>query len=386
MGKPRPSGRNSGGCGKGSAKEQKLLSRAEFPAQGEKMAEAAEGNPEDRDFRILMDYTHGFMVSQVLFTASDLGLFDALALGPMDAAAVARALGSSPRGTRLLLETCASLGLVQWEDGMGGPTFALTRLSRLFLLAGSPLSQCSMLRYLAGTTVQCWGELGGAVREGRSQYAQAVGVATWEPFKAIYRSHAERLLFMQALQDTWSVYGERVLTAFDLSEFRVICDIGGGSGALATACARLYPTSLVSVFDTPDVVAAARTHFRPPRGAPPIRFLGGDFFRSRLPSADLYILARVLHDWTDADAARLLGRIGRAGGRGTALLLVEAVLTPGGCGPVRTLLLSLTMLLQTQGRERTEAEYQNMAAAAGFTRCFQCRPTGGDLNVMLTRK
>ncbi|XP_041911932.1 acetylserotonin O-methyltransferase-like isoform X3 [Arvicola amphibius] len=368
MGKPRPSGRNSGGCGKGSAKEQKLLSRAE-----------------------------------VLFTASDLGLFDALALGPMDAAAVARALGSSPRGTRLLLETCASLGLVQWEDGMGGPTFALTRLSRLFLLAGSPLSQCSMLRYLAGTTVQCWGELGGAVREGRSQYAQAVGVATWEPFKAIYRcpaphsgttphpgptprSHAERLLFMQALQDTWSVYGERVLTAFDLSEFRVICDIGGGSGALATACARLYPTSLVSVFDTPDVVAAARTHFRPPRGAPPIRFLGGDFFRSRLPSADLYILARVLHDWTDADAARLLGRIGRAGGRGTALLLVEAVLTPGGCGPVRTLLLSLTMLLQTQGRERTEAEYQNMAAAAGFTRCFQCRPTGGDLNVMLTRK
>ncbi|XP_038204269.1 acetylserotonin O-methyltransferase-like isoform X5 [Arvicola amphibius] len=338
MGKPRPSGRNSGGCGKGSAKEQKLLSRAEFPAQGEKMAEAAEGNPEDRDFRILMDYTHGFMVSQVLFTASDLGLFDALALGPMDAAAVARALGSSPRGTRLLLETCASLGLVQWEDGMGGPTFALTRLSRLFLLAGSPLSQCSMLRYLAGTTVQCWGELGGAVREGRSQYAQAVGVATWEPFKAIYRSHAERLLFMQALQDTWSVYGERVLTAFDLSEFRVICDIGG------------------------------------------------DFFRSRLPSADLYILARVLHDWTDADAARLLGRIGRAGGRGTALLLVEAVLTPGGCGPVRTLLLSLTMLLQTQGRERTEAEYQNMAAAAGFTRCFQCRPTGGDLNVMLTRK
>lgn len=42
----------------------------------------------------------------------------------------------------------------------------------------------------------------------------------------------------------------------------------------------------------------------------------GDFFRSRLPRADLYILARVLHDWTDADATRLLGRIGRAGGQG----------------------------------------------------------------------
>lgn len=45
-----------------------------------------------------------------------------------------------------------------------GPTFTLTRLSRLFLLPGSPLSQRSMLRYLAGTTARCWGELCGAVR------------------------------------------------------------------------------------------------------------------------------------------------------------------------------------------------------------------------------
>ncbi|KAH0519278.1 Acetylserotonin O-methyltransferase [Microtus ochrogaster] len=244
------------------------------------MADAAAGDPGDGDFRLLMDYAHGFMVSQVLFTASDLGLFEALAPGPLETAAVARALGSSPRGTRLLLDACAGLGLVRAEPGRGG---------------------------------------------------------------------------------------------------------GGGSGALAAACARLHPTSSVSVFDTHDVIATARAHFRRPRGDPPIRFLGGDFFRSPLPRADLYILARVLHDWTDADAARLLGRIGRAGGRGSALLLVEAVLTPGGRGPARALLLSLTMLLQTRGRERTEAEFRAMAAAAGFTR-FQRRPTGGDLEVMLARK
>ena len=70
---------------------------------------------------------------------------------------------------------------------------------------------------------------------------------------------------------------------------------------------------------------------------------------------------------------------------GSALLLVEAVLTPGGRGPARALLLSLTMLLQTRGRERTEAEFRAMAAAAGFA-CFQRRPTGGDLEVMLARK
>lgn len=29
------------------------------------MAEAAQGNPEDGDFQLLMEYAHGFMVSQV---------------------------------------------------------------------------------------------------------------------------------------------------------------------------------------------------------------------------------------------------------------------------------------------------------------------------------
>lgn len=71
---------------------------------------------------------------------------------------------------------------------------------------------------------------------------------------------------------------------------------------------------------------------------------------------------------------------------GAALLLVEAVLTPGGRGPARALLLSLTMLLQTRGRERTEAEYRAMAANAGFARLFRRRPTGGDYDVMLAQK
>lgn len=38
----------------------------------------------------------------------------------------------------------------------------------------------------------------------------------------------------------------------------------------------------------------------------------GDFFKDPLPEADLYILARVLHDWTDVRCSHLLARIHRA--------------------------------------------------------------------------
>ncbi|XP_021484674.1 acetylserotonin O-methyltransferase [Meriones unguiculatus] len=344
--------------------------------------------PEDRDFRVLMEYAHGFMVSQVVFSACDLGVFDVIAAsGTADVGAIARATGSSPCHTRLLLEACVELGMLRvGPDG----TFANTRLASSLLVAGSPRCQRHMMLYLAGTPYRCWGQLGRAVREGRSQYGRAVGVDTEEPFAAIYRSEPERLLFMRALQETWSVCGGHVLTAFDLSPFRVVCDVGGGSGALACELARLYPGSDVTVFDTPEVIAAAQAPpFQSPGIEPVVHFLGGDFFRSRLPAADLYILARVLHDWTDEACAGLLGRISMAGGAGTALLLVEALMPPEGdpAGPVRlpALLLSLNMAVQTRGRERTEAEYQALTAGAGFSH-FRVVRTRGPYATMLAWK
>lgn len=56
--------------------------------------------------------------------------------------------------------------------------------------------------------------------------------------------------------------------------------ITGGSGALARQAAQLYPGSEVTVFETPDVAATARAHFRPTseeeEGAGPrVRFLSG---------------------------------------------------------------------------------------------------------------
>ncbi|XP_076778267.1 acetylserotonin O-methyltransferase [Arvicanthis niloticus] len=333
----------------------------------------------DRGFGVVMELAQGFMASQVLFAALELGVFDAAARGPTDADAVARESGLSPRGTRLLMDACARLGLLRaGPDG----SFTNTALSSAFLVSGSPLSQRCTLLYLAGTTYRCWGHLADGVREGRSQYARAVGVAAEDdPFAAIYRTEAERSLFTRGLQETWSLCGGRVLTTFDLAAFGVICDVGGGAGALAQEAARLYPGSAVSVFDLPDVVAAAQEE----GAGPGVSFLGGDFFRSRLPRADLFVLARVLHDWGDADCVRLLRRLRRALRPGGAVLLVEAVLTPGGAGPLRTLLLSLTMLLQTRGRERTGAEYRDMAARAGLDR-FRLRRPGGPYDAMMVRR
>ena len=66
------------------------------------------------------------------------------------------------------------------------------------------------------------------------------------------------------------------------------------------------------------------------------------------------------------------------------LLLVESVITPGN-EPSFTKLLDLTMLVIPGGKERTEAEYRTLLAAAGFE-LKRIVPTASEISVIEAAK
>uniref|UniRef100_A0A2K5LB49 Acetylserotonin O-methyltransferase n=1 Tax=Cercocebus atys TaxID=9531 RepID=A0A2K5LB49_CERAT len=280
------------------------------------------GSSGDDGYRLLNEYTNGFMVSQVLFAACELGVFDLLAEapGPLDVAAVAAGVEASPHGTELLLDTCVSLKLLKVETRAGKAFYQNTELSSAYLTRVSPTSQCNLLKYMGRTSYGCWGHLADAVR-----------------------SEGERLQFMQALQEVWSVNGRSVLTAFDLSGFPLMCDLGGGPGALAKECLSLYPGCKVTVFDIPEVVRTAKQHFSFPEEEQ-IHFQEG-------------------------------------GG----ILVIESLLDEDRRGPLLTQLYSLNMLVQTEGQERTPTHYHMLLSSAGF-RDFQFKKTGAIYDAILVRK
>lgn len=57
---------------------------------------------------------------------------------------------------------------------------------------------------------------------------------------------------------------------------------------------------------------------------------------------------------------------------GGAVLVVEALLSEDGSGPLTAQLYSLNMLVQTEGRERTDVQYAALLTAAGFTNIRHC--------------
>lgn len=70
---------------------------------------------------------------------------------------------------------------------------------------------------------------------------------------------------------------------------------------------------------------------------------------------------------------------------GGGVLLVEALLSEDGRGPLRAQLYSLNMLVQTEGRERSAAQYAALLTAAGFSH-VQHRFTGKIYDAVLARK
>jgi acetylserotonin N-methyltransferase len=113
-----------------------------------------------------------------------------------------------------------------------------------------------------------------------------------------------------------------------------------------------------------------------------ITCVAGDFFHGDLPEADLYVLGRILHDWSEPKIELLLRRIRERLPQNGALLIAERLLNDDRSGPVNALMQSLSMLICTEGKERTLEEYRALLLTAGFGK-VEGRKTGRAVDAIL---
>ena len=147
--------------------------------------------------------------------------------------------------------------------------------------------------------------------------------------------------------------------ALDLHGDERVIDAGGGLGALAGLLAAVHARLRVTVLDRPEVVEIA---MRMPR-SDGVKFRAGDLFAPWRIEGDAVILARVLHDWDDAKALRILRNARRALPGGGRLFVVEMALPEDGSAGG---LCDLHLLAANGGRERTANEYAALLDRAGF--------------------
>ena len=329
----------------------------------------------------IIDLMYAFRTSKVMFTAVRMGVFDRLDREPATAATVAMELAANADALERLLDACIGLGLLErGDDGR----YANTAPAKAYLCRETPGTLAGYVLFSDQALYAMWGNLESAVREGSNRWRQTFQMEG-NMFEHFFRDADSMGGFLLGLHGYGVISSPRVVAAFDLSRYKKLIDLGGGSGHLAIAACERYPNLRAAVFELPRVIEFAREMAQLSPAADRIEMIAGDFFREDLPEADLYSVGQILHDWGEDKINLLLKKIYERLPSGGALLIGEKLLDAGKRGSIAAHLQSLNMLICTDGKERTLEEYSSLLRRAGFSE-VRGHITGARVDAILASK
>jgi hypothetical protein len=305
----------------------------------------------------------GFWRTQAVLAAVELGLPLEL---PGTTAQVAERRGLPVDRCARLLRALGELGLVSRE----GVMWHTTERGAL-LHPEHPMSLRDAASHWGRDCYRLWEELPAALR----------GDAQWSPprFFDQLAQEPSRLESYHRAMASYARHDHGALAEAlpELTSGRVV-DAGGGTGVLLHALLRQRPGLRGVLLERPEVARLAQV-------APELRdrleVRAGDLFQSWSVQADAVFLARVLHDWDDAEALRILVRAREALNPGGRIYVIELVLGTED-KDMRGGLLDLHMLASTGGRERTETGYRTLLERAGL-RLHERRDIASIINSIL---
>lgn len=315
------------------------------------------------------------LVTQAIGVAAKLGLADFVAHGARSAHDLAAETQTHAPSLERLLRALTTVGVfVEERTGWFGQS-AFSDVLR------TDHPQSVRPRALMLSTDFVWratGQLEAAVRSGEPVFAPLFG----RPFFDYMAAHGDASDIFDAGVEALPASVATLCRAYDFSRMARIVDVGGGRGALLAAILAQYPLARGVLCDLPATVARPSASLRA-LGAR-VDIVAADFFDVLPTGADCYILSRVIHDWDDAAATKILRACHRAMPAHGVLLVIDTVLTST-LVPARAFMDVLMMVL-TGGRERTETELCSLVAGAelAVTRTivtagasiFECRPCG----------
>lgn len=306
----------------------------------------------------MMQLITGFWTSCCIYAAAKLNIAALLAEGPMTAARLAEATRTHEPSLFRLMRALAGAGIFKSEPG---GAFSLTPLGQT-LRPDVPGSMQAMAIAQLGDHFPAWGNLLFSVRTGKTAFDEVQGMPVWK----YYEAHPEDgLNFMKAMAGLTQAVIMNVVPAYDWSGLKAIVDVGGGNGALLSAVLKAAPGTRGIVFDEDYVVKETRRRLEAEGLGERCGVAAGSFFESVPEGGDAYLLKMILHDWDDANAARILGKIKQAMRPEGRVLVMESVI-PEDDSPHPGKFMDLNMLAMTGGRERTEREFSALFAQAGL--------------------
>jgi len=200
-----------------------------------------------------------------------------------------------------------------------------------------------------------------------------------DDYFAFLRANPDKeAVFHAGMSNRGRIETAAVLGASSFSQSKLVVDVGGGNGGFLSAILACNDQLSGMLVDQPSAIEAAKAG----RGGPLPRcqLIAQDFFDGVPPGGDTYVLKRILFDWTDEEALRILTNCRRAMNSDARLLIIEPLIGPPNeqC-PAH--LFDMTFLVMLHGRLRTADEYSRLLGQTGF-RLQRVIPTASDVSIL----
>lgn len=290
--------------------------------------------------------------------AVTLRLPELIADGGAEIGSLATATGAHRESLERLLRHLVRIGLfAQADDGIYG----LTPLSRQLLAEdGKWLKDWLVLDGPGARMDLAFSGMLHSVRTGTSAYETVHGTPFWDDYQ---RNDDLRRFFGDVMAAYAWQTGPVLAAEFDWAPVKSVIDVGGGQGALLSEIVRVNPHLAGEVLDLPAVATEADRFLAGAGVADKAEFVPGSFFDPLPEGRDVYLVSRVLTDWNDENAVRILRRCAEAAGDGR-VMIVEVL--AGDDHAKQNTSFDLQSLVLLGGQERSVADFEVLAAESGL--------------------
>jgi ubiquinone/menaquinone biosynthesis C-methylase UbiE len=300
-----------------------------------------------------------FLLARTVMVGTRLGVFEALAKGPLPATAVAKACATDALATERLLHAltgCRYLSVSEPAEGTDAE-YALTKTARKWLLADA---------------------------KGSCRDRMLLQFLEWDWFEHAedyVRTGAPLDAFAQLSRDGWGLYqrgmraGVEPLARELARRVRLtgkptrMLDIGGGHGHYSVAFCRRHESLSATILELPDAIPHAAPILAHEGMGERVIHRAGDALHDDLGDGehDLVLLASVLHHFDDDECRALMTRVARALKPGGVVAVFDVFrrgpyAAPGQVGG----LLDLFLATISPAGTRAPAELASFQRAAGL--------------------
>ncbi|MBS0586924.1 MAG: methyltransferase [Proteobacteria bacterium] len=311
------------------------------------------------DDRLLWDVVFAVYGYPALLLAHRLKVFALLADNPRTLTEICDALNIKPRPAEAILTVACALGFLSLQQ----ERYALTAVSEEYLLQKSPNYFGFLWDLMIDNYQVCsFTSLEKAIL---TDSPQTYGGGN------LYQSHEEQIELLHRF--TSGMHSMSMASALvwpgvlDLSQHRIMLDVGGSSGAHSIGAALRLPNLQAIVMDFPQVCEVAQGYIAEYGLQDRISTCGTNLWSDHWPSADLHFFSNVYHDWPLEKCHFLTAKSFDSLASGGRIIIHEMLCNDDKTGPFAPAAFGMMMMGWTEGKQYSGQELSAMLREIGFT-------------------